>query len=131
MLLIFFPSVFFTKVKGTVDQPVVDGSATFSRAIVDSPFLRTPLTNFAGTIHVISNRLCINSMESRVGRKGRLSMKGSLPLKNSEPSTNDKINLKCEVLDIRAKNILRSLWFLYPFVYTGSHTSKCFEVIAL
>jgi hypothetical protein len=131
VLLIFFPSVFFTKVKGTVDQPVVDGSATFSRAIVDSPFLRTPLTNFAGTIHVISNRLCINSMESRVGRKGRLSMKGSLPLKNSEPSTNDKINLKCEVLDIRAKNILRSLWFLYPFVYTGSHTSKCFEVIAL
>ncbi|XP_022682992.1 uncharacterized protein LOC101753840 isoform X2 [Setaria italica] len=94
------------QVKGTVDQPVVDGSATFNRAIVDSPFLRTPLTNFAGTIHVISNRLCISSMESRVGRKGRLSMKGTLPLKNSEPSANDKIDLKCEVLDIRAKNIL-------------------------
>ncbi|RLN25470.1 uncharacterized protein C2845_PM07G36590 [Panicum miliaceum] len=94
------------QVKGTVDQPVVDGSATFNRATVDSPFLRTPLTNFAGTIHVISNRLCINSMESRVGRKGRLSVKGTLPLKNSEPSANDKIDLKCEVLDIRAKNIL-------------------------
>lgn len=107
--------VFIYKVKGTVDQPVVDGSATFNRAIVNSPFLRTPLTNFAGTIQVISNRLCISSMESRVGRKGRLSMKGSLPLKNSEPSANDKIDLKCEVLDIRAKNILRS--FVYPFVY--------------
>ncbi|KAF8705806.1 hypothetical protein HU200_031014 [Digitaria exilis] len=94
------------QVKGTVDQPVVDGSATFSRVIVDSPFLRTPLTNFAGTIQVISNRLCVSSMESRVGRKGKLSMKGSLPLKNSEPSANDKIDLKCEVLDIRAKNIL-------------------------
>lgn len=94
------------QVKGTVDQPVVDGSATFNRAIVNSPFLRTPLTNFAGTIQVISNRLCISSMESRVGRKGRLSMKGTLPLKNSEPSANDKIDLKCEVLDIRAKNIL-------------------------
>jgi len=33
-------------------------------------------------------------------------MKGTLPLKNSEPSANDKIDLKCEVLDIRAKNIL-------------------------
>jgi autotransporter translocation and assembly factor TamB len=113
-ILCFF---LFTKVKGTVDQPVVDGSATFNRAIVNSPFLRTPLTNFAGTIQVISNRLCISSMESRVGRKGRLSMKGSLPLKNSEPSANDKIDLKCEVLDIRAKNILRSLLFLFPFVY--------------
>ena len=44
-------------------------------------------------------------------------MKGTLPLKNSEPSANDKIDLKCEVLDILAKNILRSLLFLYPFVY--------------
>uniref|UniRef100_J3KWZ6 Translocation and assembly module TamB C-terminal domain-containing protein n=1 Tax=Oryza brachyantha TaxID=4533 RepID=J3KWZ6_ORYBR len=94
------------QVKGTVDQPVVDGSASFHRATVASPFLRTPLTNFAGNVHVISNRLCINSMESRVGRKGRLSMKGTLPLHNSEPSANDKIELKCEVLDIRAKNIL-------------------------
>jgi len=117
VLLIFCPCLLFTKVKGTVDQPVVDGSATFNRAIVNSPFLRTPLTNFAGTIQVISNRLCISSMESRVGRKGRLSMKGTLPLKNSEPSANDKIDLKCEVLDILAKNILRSLLFLYPFVY--------------
>ncbi|KAL6848037.1 hypothetical protein ACP4OV_022165 [Aristida adscensionis] len=94
------------QVKGTVDQPVVDGSATFHRATVASPFLRAPLSNFTGTIHVISNRLCINSMESRVGRKGKLSMKGTLPLKDSEPSANDKIELKCEVLDIRAKNIL-------------------------
>uniref|UniRef100_A0A0E0BY59 Translocation and assembly module TamB C-terminal domain-containing protein n=1 Tax=Oryza meridionalis TaxID=40149 RepID=A0A0E0BY59_9ORYZ len=94
------------QVKGTVDQPVVDGSASFHRATVASPFLRTPLTNFAGNVHVISNRLCISSMESRVGRKGRLSMKGTLPLHNSEPSANDKIELKCEVLDIRAKNIL-------------------------
>ncbi|GJN32228.1 hypothetical protein PR202_gb20718 [Eleusine coracana subsp. coracana] len=117
------------QVKGTVDQPVVDGSASFHRATVASPFLRTPLTNFAGTIHVISNRLCISSMESRVGRKGRLSMKGTLPLKDSEPSANDKIELKCDVLDIRAKNILRicstlyygsmELWYLniYYFIY--------------
>ncbi|KAM0871926.1 hypothetical protein ACQ4PT_039062 [Festuca glaucescens] len=94
------------QVKGTVDQPVVDGSASFHRATVTSPFLRTPLTNFAGNVNVISNRLCINSMESRVGRKGKLSMKGTLPLQNSEPSASDKIELKCEVLDIRAKNVL-------------------------
>ncbi|VAH58089.1 unnamed protein product [Triticum turgidum subsp. durum] len=94
------------QVKGTVDQPVVDGSASFHRATVTSPFLRTPLTNFAGNVNVISNRLFINSMESRVGRKGKLSMKGTLPLQNSEPSASDKIELKCEVLDIRAKNVL-------------------------
>lgn len=106
-MFLLFCLPFGWKVKGTVDQPVVDGSASFHRATVTSPFLRTPLTNFAGNVNVISNRLFINSMESRVGRKGKLSMKGTLPLQNSEPSASDKIELKCEVLDIRAKNVLR------------------------
>uniref|UniRef100_A0A6V7QQ20 Translocation and assembly module TamB C-terminal domain-containing protein n=1 Tax=Ananas comosus var. bracteatus TaxID=296719 RepID=A0A6V7QQ20_ANACO len=94
------------QVTGTVEQPVVDGSASFHRAFVSSPFLRKPLTNLGGTIHVVSNRLCINSMESRVNRKGKLSLKGNLPLKSSESSSSDKIDLKCEVLEVRAKNIL-------------------------
>lgn len=48
-------------------------------------------------------------MESRVNRKGKLSLKGNLPLKSSESSSSDKIDLKCEVLEVRAKNILRSV----------------------
>lgn len=93
------------QVRGTVEQPVVDGSASFHRATVSSPVLRKPLTNFAGTIHVVSNRLCISSVESRVNRKGKLLLKGNLPLKTTESSPNDKIDLKCEVLELRAKNI--------------------------
>ncbi|XP_072998908.1 protein SUBSTANDARD STARCH GRAIN 4, chloroplastic isoform X1 [Typha latifolia] len=94
------------QVKGTVEQPVVDGSASFHRASVSSPVLRKPLTNFGGTVHVVSNRLCISSMESRVSRRGKLSLKGNLPLKSTESSIADKIELKCEVLEVRAKNIL-------------------------
>lgn len=56
-----------------------------------------------------SNRLCISSLESRVGRRGKLFVKGNLPLRISEASLGDKIDLKCEVLEVRAKNILRCL----------------------
>lgn len=59
-----------------------------------------------------SNRLCINSLESRVSRKGKLSLKGNLPLRNTEASLGDKIDLKCEDLEVRAKNILRYVSFI-------------------
>ncbi|CAI0416943.1 unnamed protein product [Linum tenue] len=94
------------EVRGTVEQPVVDGFATFHRASISSPVLRKPLTNLGGSVHVKSNRLCITSLESRVSRKGKLFIRGNLPLRTSEASTDDKIELKCEVLEVRAKNVL-------------------------
>lgn len=54
-----------------------------------------------------SNRLCITSLDSRVSRRGKLFVKGNLPLRTGEASLGDKIELKCEVLEVRAKNILR------------------------
>ena len=86
---------------------MLDGSASFHRASISSPVLREPLTNFGGTVRVKSNRLCITSLESRVSRRGKLFVKGNLPLRTSEASLGDKIELKCEVLEVRAKNILR------------------------
>ncbi|KAJ4826152.1 hypothetical protein Tsubulata_022923 [Turnera subulata] len=94
------------QVRGTVEQPVVDGFASFHRASISSPVLRKPLTNFGGTVHVKSNRLCITSLESRVSRRGKLFIKGNLPLRTNEASLGDKIDLKCEVLEVKAKNIL-------------------------
>ncbi|KAG2700000.1 hypothetical protein I3760_07G213600 [Carya illinoinensis] len=94
------------QVRGTVEQPVLDGSASFHRASISSPVLRKPLTNFGGTVHVKSNRLCITSLDSRVSRRGKIFLKGNLPLRTSEASLGDKIDLKCEVLEVRAKNIL-------------------------
>ncbi|KAG5540596.1 hypothetical protein RHGRI_020720 [Rhododendron griersonianum] len=82
------------QVRGTVEQPVLDGSASFHRATVSSPVLRKPLTNLGGTVHVNSNRLCIVLLESRVSRRGKLSVKGNLPLRTSEASLGDKIDLK-------------------------------------
>ncbi|XP_074570034.1 protein SUBSTANDARD STARCH GRAIN 4, chloroplastic isoform X1 [Curcuma longa] len=93
------------QVKGTVEQPIIDGSASFHRATVSSPVLKKPLSNLGGTLDIISNRLFISSIESRVSRKGKLLLKGNLPLKNNESSSKDKIDLKCEVLEVRAKNI--------------------------
>ncbi|KAK4277119.1 hypothetical protein QN277_015167 [Acacia crassicarpa] len=90
--------------RGTVGQPILNGYASFDRASISSPVLRKPLTNFGGTVHIKSNRLCIPSMESRVSRKGKLLVKGNLPLRSNDPALGDKIELKCEVLEVQAEN---------------------------
>ena len=97
--------------RGTVEQPLLDGSAYFHRATVSSPVLRKPVTNFGGTVLVNSNRLRIHSLEGKVSRKGKLSLKGNLPLRTSEASIGDGLDLKCEVLEVRARNVLR--YFLF------------------
>lgn len=91
---------------------MIDGSASFYRASISSPVLWKPLTNFGGTVNVKSNRLCISSLESKVGRRGKIFVKGNLPLGSNETTIGDKIDLKCEVLEVRAKNILRSFLYL-------------------
>lgn len=110
--------------RGTVEQPMVDGSASFHRATISSPILRKPLTNFGGIIIMDSNRLCIRSLESRVSRKGKLSVKGNLPLRTTEASLSDKIDLKCEVLEVRAKNILRCVCFVFIIHLSHAPTHK-------
>ncbi|TKY74672.1 hypothetical protein E2542_SST03435 [Spatholobus suberectus] len=94
------------EVRGTVDQPVLNGYASFHRASISSPVFQKPLTNFGGTVHMKSNRLSITSLESRLGRKGKVLVKGNLPLRTQEAALNDKIEFKCEVLEVQAKNIL-------------------------
>ncbi|RDX99770.1 hypothetical protein CR513_17133, partial [Mucuna pruriens] len=83
--------------RGTVDQPVLNGYASFHRASISSPIFRKPLTNFGGTVHVKSNRLSISSLESRLGRKGKLLVKGNLPLRTKEATLNDKIEFNGQV----------------------------------
>ncbi|CAI8599704.1 unnamed protein product [Vicia faba] len=94
------------EVRGTVDQPLLNGYAIFHRASISSPVFRKPLTNFGGTVQMKSNRLSITSLESRLSGKGKLLVRGNLPLRTSEETLDDKIELKCDVLEVHAENIL-------------------------
>ncbi|GFS44944.1 embryo defective 2410 [Actinidia rufa] len=83
------------QVRGTVEQPVIDGSASFHKATVSSPVLRKPLKRRGGT----------------------LSVKGNLPLRTSEASLGDKIDLKCEVFEITILRFHRETFVCHFFSY--------------
>ncbi|MCO5581692.1 hypothetical protein L7F22_035581 [Adiantum nelumboides] len=93
------------QVRGTVDQPNVDGVASFHRVSISSPVLPRPLSNLGGTIRVVNNQLCVEGLEGRVGRKGRLYVKGKLPLRASESVFGNNVELRTDYLEVRAKNV--------------------------
>lgn len=97
----------FCQVRGTVDQPTVDGVATFHRVSISSPVLPRPLSNLGGTIRIVNNQLRVEGLEGRVGRKGRLYVKGKLPLRANESSVGDSVELKTDLLEVRGKNVFR------------------------
>ncbi|KOM48130.1 hypothetical protein LR48_Vigan07g183400 [Vigna angularis] len=104
------------EVRGTVDQPILNGHASFHRASISSPVLRKPLTNFGGNVYVQSNRLCITSLESRVSRKGKLLVKANLPLSASEAALDYKIELKnIQLIYLSDKWALDQLFYKHNF----------------
>ena len=68
------------RLRGTVEQPVLSGSASISRATLDCPLLRFPLTNASAEVRAGGGMLTVESLEARCGRRGHIRARGSLPL---------------------------------------------------
>lgn len=66
--------------RGTVAAPTMSGSATVSRARLDMPHLREPLTGVAGALAVEGEVLKVKDLKGSAGEEGRLTAKGRLPL---------------------------------------------------
>ncbi|KAG0581653.1 hypothetical protein KC19_4G269200 [Ceratodon purpureus] len=93
------------QIRGTVLQPIADGVAKFHKVSVSSPVLPRPFSNLGGTICVKNNQVCVEGLEGRVGRRGRLEVKGQLPIKAHESYSNgEAIEIKAENLEVRARH---------------------------
>lgn len=70
--------------------------------------LPRPFSNLGGTICVKNNQLCVEGLEGRVGRRGRLEVRGQLPIKANEAYSNgEAIEIKTENLEVRARHTFR------------------------
>lgn len=93
------------QIRGTVQQPVADGVAKFHKVSVSSPVLPRPFYNLGGSICVKNNQLCVEGLEGRVGRRGRLEVRGQLPIKANEGINNgEAIEIKADSLEVRARH---------------------------
>lgn len=58
------------RVSGSLQRPTVVGSASVSKASIDCPFLRFPLTIVTADVQCAEGLLTVDALDARVGRKG-------------------------------------------------------------
>jgi hypothetical protein len=68
------------RLRGPAERPAVSGSASISRATLDCPLLRFPLSNVNAEVRAGGGVLAVDSFEARCGRRGYLRARGSLPV---------------------------------------------------
>lgn len=78
------------RLRGPMDQPVLSGSASISRATLDCPLLRFPLTNVSTEVRAGGGMVMVDSLEARCGRRGHLKARGALPVYGSASGGSSK-----------------------------------------
>ena len=69
----------FLDIGGTLRQPTISGEMDVQEAVLRSPLLPDPLTDFAGRIVFENNQIIVQSLEGQYGN-GRLQAAGAFPL---------------------------------------------------
>ena len=100
-------------VTGNTEHPSMTGAATISRATVECPLLRFPLTNLSAEVHASDNRLTVEALDARSGKRGHIRVRGSLPLHHAPtaggsggqaPPSQQQLAADISGLELRARN---------------------------
>lgn len=76
------------RMQGTaISKPSVSGNIMFNKAVINSDYLRHPLTHINGHATLDSQALTVSAFEARSGSKGHVRMQGMLPAQCSTPDT--------------------------------------------
>ena len=75
------------RLTGSLDSPMVSGSAVFGKALIDSKFLKYPLLVSSIDMKCDNSILQVSTMDVRCGRKGHLRARGTLPLQPQQPTS--------------------------------------------
>lgn len=89
-------------IKGTLEQPVIDGTIRFQDASLQTAALEQPITNLAGTIEFNQNVLTIPRLTANIDQ-GQLAVAGNLPI--FEPSTSQSLAVTLEDLDLKVQEL--------------------------
>lgn len=90
------------QVKGSIDQPIVDGTVRFQDAKLQAAALKQPLTQLNGTIKFDRNLVTIPRLSANID-EGRLEATGSLPI--FESSSQQALTVKLADLDINVQEL--------------------------
>ncbi len=100
-------------VDGTLDKPVIAGSASLSEAIISAKILPEPLTNVTGDAVFLGDRIVVNTLQGQIG-DGNVVAAGALPLRENGgitsslgqiPAASSPLNVSLESIDLSIADI--------------------------
>ena len=94
------------RLRGSLMQPVLSGGASISKAMLDCPLLRFPLTNVGAEVRAREDLLTVESLEARCGRRGFARARGSLPMYAAAGSSSQhRLVAEASGLELRLRNM--------------------------
>jgi translocation and assembly module TamB len=94
------------RLRGSLMQPVLSGGASISKATLDCPLLRFPLTNVSAEVRAGEDLLTVESLEARCGRRGFARARGSLPVYAAAGSSSQhRLVAEASGLELRLRNM--------------------------
>lgn len=94
------------RLRGSLMQPVLSGGASISKATLDCPLLRFPLTNVGAEVRAREDLLTVESLEARCGRRGFARARGSLPMYAAAGSSSQhRLVAEASGLELRLRNM--------------------------
>ncbi|MEB3211683.1 MAG: translocation/assembly module TamB domain-containing protein, partial [Leptolyngbyaceae bacterium] len=94
------------QVTGTLEQPLIQGRATFEDGIITSPFLEDPVTAITGTANFDLDRVTIDQLTAQFD-DGQIAVEGTLPIFTAAAQDPDNaLVLSFTETPIRLQNLL-------------------------
>ena len=101
------------KVTGTLESPIVSGTTSIGKALLDCKFLKYPLEVVSVDMKCDGGILQISSLDFRCGRRGHLRARGILPLNPQQPASgtaealqklHNRITIDINGMELRVRN---------------------------
>ncbi|MEM8504095.1 MAG: translocation/assembly module TamB domain-containing protein, partial [Cyanobacteria bacterium P01_D01_bin.1] len=77
-------------IDGTLDKPIIAGSASLSEAVVSAQILPEPLTGVTGEATFLGDLIVVNALQGQIGN-GQVTASGALPLRENGGGPSDSL----------------------------------------
>ncbi|MGH2412280.1 MAG: translocation/assembly module TamB domain-containing protein, partial [Brasilonema sp.] len=92
-------------VRGTREQPTVDGLATINNATFSAQALPGKLTDVTGTVQFDLDRIVIQNLQGKYNNQGKVEAKGEIPIASPGTKIDNPLNVSLNQLALNLKEL--------------------------
>jgi translocation and assembly module TamB len=92
-------------VRGTKQQPTLDGIATVNNATFSAPTLPGKLTDITGTVQFDLDRIVVQNLQGKYNNRGKVEAKGEIPVSSQQMKIDHPLSVTLDQLALNLKDL--------------------------